>query len=108
MPSAPSRKERSSWAKWKPAVVRGSSIRTDVKVGGTQDVLNSTWRQVAGMGRATSGVAAGAVGLQKGPGEPRSSDCITGESIKAVLFLQGSKQVACYKDQRFKNLLASF
>ena len=44
------------------------------------------------------------VGLQKGPGEPRSSDYITGESIKAVLFLQGSKEFVSYKDQRFKNL----
>lgn len=79
-----------------------------MKVGGAQGVLNSTSRRVAGMGRATSGVAAGAVGLQKGPGEPRSSDYITGESIKAVLFLQGNKQFASYKDQRFKNLLASF
>lgn len=58
-------------AKWKPAVVRGSSTRSDVKVGGTQDVLEphvapGGWN---GKGDVWSGGRCG-WGCRKGLGNP--------------------------------------
>ena len=44
------------------------------------------------------------VGLQKGPGEPRSSDYITGESIKAVLFCKEVKSLSLTKIRGLKIL----